>query len=151
VDLGELPGDASDLLRGKEQKPVPTKERSVEFIFYGAKEIRFIRKALLQFACCGLGRFRRCRADIDENEIDSLRKGPMKSDFLLPPRQFGRKQIVDVGINRKMTRCVDGRNRGEKQRGHYDAAKMTDAVTHGAINPRLDHADALRFKLRVTC
>ena len=66
-----------------------------------------LASALLQFPRGGLRRFRRWRPDIDEDEVDGLRKSRVKRDLLLPPRQFGGKEIVDVGINREVTRRVD--------------------------------------------
>jgi len=85
-DLCELRGDASDLILRQEQQPIAAEERTIKLIPYGSEEIRLAGESPLQLARGGLGRLRRWRPDIDEDELDSLGKSRLKCDLMLPPR-----------------------------------------------------------------
>ena len=101
-----------DLVSGEEQQAVAVNERTVERAADGAKQLRLAGEGALQVPGRRRCRFRRRRADIDQDQIDGLRKRFVERDLLLPPRQLGRQQIVDVGVDCEVTGGVNRRRGG---------------------------------------
>ena len=80
-----------DLVGGEEKEAIAVEERTVEQAADGTKQLRLAGEGALQVPRGRRCRFRRRRADIDQDQIDSLRKRFVERDLLLPPRQLGRQ------------------------------------------------------------
>ena len=81
-------------------------------------------------------RTRRGGADVDQNDIGDLRKGGVERDLVVPPRHFLREEVLDVGVDGKVPRCVNSGQGGENEPNRDDAAKVRDAVTCRLTDPR---------------
>jgi hypothetical protein len=88
---------------------------------------------------------RRCLDD-NEDQLPALRKCRLVLQLPLAPRKVTRDQIVDVGIDRKVTYRVCPRHRSQNDREDNDDPNVTGTELDRANDCRIQHGSSSRVK-----
>src|SRR4029077_14869522 len=94
------------LVQGEEEDAIALKELAAIETADVTDYVRSRQKLVHQRVSRIIGGFRRRRVDNGDDLIDPLRKSTIEHEFLLPPRQRTRQQIVAVGGDGEMPRDI---------------------------------------------